>query len=369
MDTHGDSSDRQSSEQIQPMKRFGWRPLCDISSGSSPPSRNRQPSTIPRNSVLRTPEKSRISGMETRNAPGLQNQKRTSDSVSNTSGPTPNSKGLRYVAKRDRTADQSPSVKATHSPSLVKTQSSVVTPTRTRIPVSPRSLQTSATRSLHSPSQTVNPSFSTTNQLSPSSRQSFSYRSPALQHRSSHNPASPHSQSSASQQLTPHTEVTPQQSIQEEEPPIPLELQQRLQSDSLVELTAQPERGALSNRLGCLQEIEETCRAAAVMKVRSPVTKLKERIGELDVIVENVHKVLRDVMMQCVQCVHDVESIERSFICYTLCVRHNREVGEIEKANLEVRNAQIIEEVSTLNTTYLRYKEEVGILQNEVEIG
>ena len=25
MDSHGDSSDRQSSEQTQPIKRFGWR--------------------------------------------------------------------------------------------------------------------------------------------------------------------------------------------------------------------------------------------------------------------------------------------------------------------------------------------------------
>lgn len=155
MDSHGDSSDRQSSEQTQPIKRFGWRPLCEIPSGSSTPSRNRQPSTSSRNSVLKTPEKSRIMGMETNNASGLQNQKRTSDSVSNTSGPTPNSKGLRYIAKRDRTVDQSPSVKAYHSPSLVKTQSSVATPTRTRIPASPLAHRTSATYSLHSPSQAM----------------------------------------------------------------------------------------------------------------------------------------------------------------------------------------------------------------------
>ena len=162
---------------------------------------------------------------------------------------------------------------------------------------------------------------------------------------------------------------TPQQPIQEEEePPIPLDLQQKLQSDSLVELTSQPERGALSNRISCLQEIEETCRATAVMKVRNPVTKLKERIAELDAIVENVHKVLRDVLIQCVQCVRDVESIERSFICYILCVRHNREVREKEQVKLEVKNIQMIEEVSALNTVYMQYKEEVGILQNEVEI-
>lgn len=68
MDSHGDSSDRQSSEQTQPIKRFGWRPLCEIPSGSSTPSRNRQPSTSSRNSVLKTPEKSRIMGMETNNA-------------------------------------------------------------------------------------------------------------------------------------------------------------------------------------------------------------------------------------------------------------------------------------------------------------
>ena len=371
MDSHGDSSDRQSSEQTQPIKRFGWRPLCEIPSGSSTPSRNRQPSTSSRNSVLKTPEKSRIMGMETNNASGLQNQKRTSDSVSNTSGPTPNSKGLRYIAKRDRTVDQSPSVKAYHSPSLVKTQSSVATPTRTRIPASPLAHRTSATYSLHSPSQALNPSSPTMNQWSSGSRSSFSYRSPVLQHRSSHNPTSPHLQSSASnsQQQTPHMLPTPQQPIQEEEePPIPLDLQQKLQSDSLVELTSQPERGALSNRISCLQEIEETCRATAVMKVRNPVTKLKERIAELDAIVENVHKVLRDVLIQCVQCVRDVESIERSFICYILCVRHNREVREKEQVKLEVKNIQMIEEVSALNTVYMQYKEEVGILQNEVEI-
>lgn len=374
MDPHGDSSDRQSSEQTQPMKRFGWKPLYEPSSVSSTPSRIRQPSTSLRNSVLKTPEKSRTVGIESSNTLGLQNQKRTSDSVSNTSGPTPNSKGLRYIAKRDRTAEQSPSVTTYHSPSLVRNLSPGMTPTRTRTPISPSTHRTSASYSLHSPSgtQVFTSSSTAVNQWSPGSRSSVPSRSPALQHRhSSHYHVSPHSQMSTSnsQQQTPPQQSTPQQPIlEEEEPLIPPELEQRLLSDSLVELTPQPERGALSNRISCLQEIEEVCRIAAVMKVRNPVTKLKERIAELDSIIENVHNVLRDVLTRCMQCIRDVESIERSFICYISCVRHNREVSEKEQKNLEVKNAQVIEEVSALNTTYMQYKEELQSLQNEVGV-
>jgi len=43
-------------------------------------------------------------------------------------------------------------------------------------------------------------------------------------------------------------------------------------------------------------------------------------------------------------------------------------VREKEQVKLEVKNIQMIEEVSALNTVYMQYKEEVGILQNEVEI-
>ena len=75
-------------------------------------------------------------------------------------------------------------------------------------------------------------------------------------------------------------------------PAVPEELQQRLQSETVIELTEQPIRGSLSAATKGLEELEAVCSAAAVMRIHNPPTKLRNRIDELDVIVNNARKAL-----------------------------------------------------------------------------
>lgn len=70
----------------------------------------------------------------------------------------------------------------------------------------------------------------------------------------------------------------------------------KLDSKDLVELTIQPERAALSQCFTSLTELETLCEETAVMKVSHPTTKMKERINDLDQIVENARNVLLKVV-------------------------------------------------------------------------
>ena len=87
-----------------------------------------------------------------------------------------------------------------------------------------------------------------------------------------------------------------------------------------------------------LQEIEEICRDAAVMKLRSPETKMRDRI---------------------------IESVGS----YTASLSHNIDVDVETKETLQERHTQIVEEVEALNAAYLESKEMVEKLSQTVSTG
>lgn len=118
-----------------------------------------------------------------------------------------------------------------------------------------------------------------------------------------------------------------------------------------------------------LQEIEEICRDAAVMKLRSPETKMRDRIIELDIIIEKVHMVLQTVMEKRNAFVFDLETMEASVGSYTASLSHNIDVDVETKETLQERHTQIVEEVEALNAAYLESKEMVEKLSQTVSTG
>lgn len=118
-----------------------------------------------------------------------------------------------------------------------------------------------------------------------------------------------------------------------------------------------------------LQEIEEICRDAAVMKLRNPETKMRDRIMELDIIVEKVHMVLQTVLEKRNAFVLDLETLEASVGSYTASLSHNIDVDVETKETLQKRHTQIVEEVEALNAAYLESKEVVEKLTQTVATG
>lgn len=117
-----------------------------------------------------------------------------------------------------------------------------------------------------------------------------------------------------------------------------------------------------------LLEIEEMCRDASVMKLRNPETKMRDRIMELDLIIEKVHTVLQTVLKKRNAFVLDLETMEASVGCYTASLSHNIDVSVETKETLGKRNAQIVEEVSALNAVYQESKETVEKLTQTVSM-
>lgn len=117
-----------------------------------------------------------------------------------------------------------------------------------------------------------------------------------------------------------------------------------------------------------LLEIEEMCRDASVMKLRNPETKMRDRIMELDLIIEKVHTVLQTVLQKRNAFVFDLETMEASIRCYTASLSHNIDVNVETKEELQKRNAQVLEEVDALNITYLESKEMVEKLTQIVSV-
>ena len=254
----GDSVHHKSVEQQQPRKTFGWKPLYDTSSVSSVSSRPEK--KAPASPETRSVSSERYGGSPkaSSSSPMLLNQKRPSRSMSQ-SACTSIARKPSYLMKRDRTVSAS-------SPVIQPQRSMSNTSTSLLSPSSPRS--TPGRLYPHSPSSTATP---------PSP-----YKPPPLY------PLSP---------STPMKQNPGDSTIEKLDFPevVPLELQQKLETNELVELTPQPERGALSSALQSLDVLEEECTQSAVMKVRNPVTKLRDRNAELDAIVDNVRGVLRRI--------------------------------------------------------------------------
>lgn len=324
-------SERQLTEPRRAKRTFGWKPVYDTSKLNSQQTvSNKTPSKV--TSVAKTSSSWQENGVNQRNQlSGLPTKKRASDAVMNPSLSPASSRQLSYQPKRDR---RSPlpanpiSPRATvstpiqsraslrsdaASPSSVHSRSnlpstSLFSPTRSTHrsntfspPASPSpspSIRSRATVPVSVPPPSLSPRVSVTpNRTRFASRSNVSSPATSVHSRPTEPPllqSSPISRLSTPR-LVRHTQTAPE-SVSEIEmtfpPAIPADLQARFQSESIIELTEQPVRGSLFAAVRCLEELEATCSAAAVMRIHNPPTKLRNRIEELDGIMNTVHRAL-----------------------------------------------------------------------------
>lgn len=151
-------------------------------------------------------------------------------------------------------------------------------------------------------------------------------------------------------------------------PAIPPELQALLDGNELVQLTEQPARGSIVAAVEHLQEVEELCVKTAVMKVHNPEIKMRDRIAEIDCIVDNAKAVLQRVLSLRSDCVRACEKAERQFIQYIACVKHNTQILTEEEVDLKKEDEQIVTDVGDLNAHNIELKNAHSELQKEVRV-
>ena len=131
-----------------------------------------------------------------------------------------------------------------------------------------------------------------------------------------------------------------------------------------MELTEQPSMNAFDRLLGELDSIGSTCTTESVIKLRKP--NQREQIEELEVILENLRRVFRDVLQRRNVLVEEIDQVERSFLQYSTCVHHNRVIKETTKGELEERNEKLIEAIGRLNSTSFELSKQIDELDQEV---
>ena len=144
------------------------------------------------------------------------------------------------------------------------------------------------------------------------------------------------------------------------------ELQEQLDSNELIHLTEQPVRGSISTSVKSLQELKELCEKTAVMKVHNPEIKMKDRIAEIDAIVDNAHAVLQRVLLLRNECATTCNRAERLFLQYNACVEHNTQILCNEEESLKKQEDEQVNCVSELNTRNMELKEEDSTLSTQV---
>lgn len=238
----------------QHRKTFGWKPVYQIKEKSVASS----PST---HSSISTPVSTHVqSSSSVRSSNPLKSPqpygtiKRAGSTLSLSQNPTPNTKEISHISKRDRSGVSSPQTSyygaAYSSPSSSRLYESIpTTPVRNR-------MHSSGNRSSAKPVESPqHPQVSIKKAVS----------SPLFNHK-------------------PSGEV------------IPKDLLERLNSEEIIELTIQPERASMTQSVAPLEEFEELCTAFSSMKVRNPVTKIKDRIAEIEAIVANARDALLKVI-------------------------------------------------------------------------
>ena len=131
-----------------------------------------------------------------------------------------------------------------------------------------------------------------------------------------------------------------------------------------MELTEQPSMNAFDRLLGELDSIGSTCTTESVIKLRKP--NQREQIEELEVILENLRRVFRDVLQRRNVLVEEIDQVERSFLQYSTCVHHNRVIKETTKGELEERNEKLIEAIGRLNSASFELSKQIDELDQEV---
>lgn len=230
-------------------KTFGWRPTYSPNQGmtQSTPQRIMVHSGSP--SLQNSSSLSMQSPNHTPSSAMYGNKKREGSTLNLSQNPTPNTKNISYIIKRDR--------------------STLSTPQRPR-------------QGLTSP-----PS---------SSRHPGSVKSTPVKNRVGSPGMHPSSGMDSSNVAIKKAASSPVFSRNQSEETISKEFLDRLATNEVVELSIQPERGALGKCLQSLQELEVLCNETSVMKVRNPITKMKDRISELDAIIDNARNVVLKVV-------------------------------------------------------------------------
>lgn len=259
-------------------------------------------------------------------------QKRSSSLVANMQSPSKNSRESSFLLKRDRLNSVNSPPRLNHSTS-----------------VAPSSVNSKY--SLNSPSR-----------LSPvvSSRVTPTMRRTGVS--SSSTPILKRKESTTSSTTSFSLPEDPLASL----PVIPPELQIQLDSNELVQLTEQPVRDRISTSVKSLQELKELCEKTAVMKVHSPEIKMKDRIAEIDAIVDNANAVLQRVLIIRNECIMACNKVERQFIQYNACVEHNTQILRNEEGHLKEQQNEQVNTVSELNTHNMQLKEQDSALTTQV---
>ena len=351
--------DKPSSEQSHPVNRFGWVPQHSRVSDSMSTHSIPASADVSHYSTVKTPVRARTLHADRSNSSGSQTQKRSSDSVSKSSTLTPTIKGGAYYSKRDRMDDSSSQRSYTSRTPVSRLQ----TTGGDSHPVPRASYLTSRVSSLHAPVHPTNRSNPVTpTRVGVSASPSVSRRSPTITH----------GLTPPSHRVPTLTRPSPQsQSISVSIDLPPCDIEDPVLTFTSGELVdVEPPKDISAEELAArLQEIEEICRDAAVMKLRSPETKMRDRIIELDIIIEKVHMVLQTVMEKRNAFVFDLETMEASVGSYTASLSHNIDVDVETKETLQERHTQIVEEVEALNAAYLESKEMVEKLSQTVSTG
>ena len=121
---------------------------------------------------------------------------------------------------------------------------------------------------------------------------------------------------------------------------------------------------AFDRLLDELDSIGSTCTTESVIKLRKP--NQREQIEELEVILENLRRVFRDLLQRRNVLVEEVDQVERSFLQYSTCVHHNRVIKETTKGDLEERNEKLVETIGRLNSTSFELSKQIDELDQEV---
>lgn len=106
----------------------------------------------------------------------------------------------------------------------------------------------------------------------------------------------------------------------------------------------------------------------AVMKVHNPEIKMRDRIAEIDCIVDNAKTVLQRILSLRSDCILACEKTECQFIQYIACVKHNTQILTEEEVDLKREDEQIVTDVGDLNAHNIELKNAHSELQTEVRI-
>ena len=368
MNPQPNPTEAQPKQSTSSVSRFGWKQRTEIPPSSPPASTSSTSSQVYRGTGVQTPVRNRMSTNSKTSTGAYLHQKRDSKEGFESKMLSPNSKALQYIPKRDKIVSSYPPSSSTEGTRLAARQQSPTVSMGAR----PRSPSTPSRNPPHStpvasPNRMISRDISSPNHSHLTSRPTISPSPSSTPHRPSARPNSVAPRFVNPKALTPLEPPRPSLVATIPEVEVPLfspNMQEQLNSNAIVELTEQPSMDAFDRFLGELDSIELTCTTESVIKLRKP--NQREQIEELEVILENLRRVFRDLLQRRNTLVEEVDQVERAFLQYTTCVHHNRVIKETTKGDLEERNERLVEKIGKLNSTSLQLSKQIDELDQEV---